>query len=196
MENNFTYNYFITESEKTEKKGYRSSIFWFFGLSGSGKSTLCNWVEKSLFKKGIDTIVLDGDSLRRGINKDLGFSKEDRIENIRRVSEIAKLLKSNGIVVLCSFITPLERTREMVNTLVERENIFWIYLNTPLDVCKKRDPKGLYKRAESGELKNFTGISDPFEEPKDLDFIVNYKKDLNLIGDDIVREILKKLSYG
>ena len=139
MRNNLTFKYSITESKRIKKNGYCPSIFWFFGLSGSGKSTLCDLVEKSLFKKGIKTIVLDGDDLRNGINKDLGFSKEDRIENIRRVSELSKFLKTNGIVVLCSFITPLEKTRELVNAIVGRENVYWLYLNTPLFICKKRD---------------------------------------------------------
>jgi adenylylsulfate kinase len=183
MKNDFTFSYTLTEKEK--QSSYKSIVIWFFGLSGSGKSTLCNSIEQSLFQNNIKTVVLDGDSLRNGLNKDLDFSKEDRIENLRRVSEISKILNKSGLLTLCSFITPFEKNRSLINSIIGRENIFWIFVDTPIEECIKRDTKGLYKKAIKGEIKNFTGISSPFETPQYFDFRV--ENNINI--DDSTRKI-------
>ena len=169
-------------------------VVWFFGLSGSGKSTLCNSVEKALFKHNINTVVLDGDSMRKGINKDLGFLESDREENLRRASEISKIINNNGLLTLCSFITPLEKNRKLINSIIGRKNIFWVYLDVPLEECIKRDPKGLYKKAIKGDIKNFTGVSSPFVVPTDFDYVVNKSFDLKTTTDKIVVKILKNIN--
>lgn len=187
MKNDLTFSYTLTDKEK--QSSYKSIVVWFFGLSGSGKSTLCNSIEQSLFQNNIKTVVLDGDSLRNGLNKDLDFSKEDRIENLRRVSEISKILNKNGLLTLCSFITPFEKNRSLINSIIGRKNIFWIFVDTPIEECIKRDTKGLYKKAIKGEIKNFTGISSPFETPEYFDFRV--ENNINI--DDSTREITSKI---
>ena len=168
-------------------------MVWFFGLSGSGKSTLCNSIEKSLFLKKINTVILDGDTLRNGLNNDLNFSEEDRNENIRRVSETSKILLNNGVVTLCSFITPLEKNRDLVNSIIGRENILWVFVDTPLDICSKRDTKGLYKLAEKGEIDQFTGVSSLFENPSNVDFISDYKENIKHVTEILSNLILKKI---
>jgi len=140
-------------------------LIWFTGLSGSGKSTLCNALEKLLFEKGYYSYSLDGDVIRLGLCKDLGFSLEDRSENIRRIAEVSNLFLDSGLIVLASFISPLKKQREQVKKIVGKENYIEIFMSTSLEVCEKRDVKGLYKKARKGEIKNFTGISSEFETP-------------------------------
>ena len=149
MKNDLTFNYSLKRLDKEIQNNHSSIVIWFFGLSGSGKSTLCNSIEEFLFSKKIKTVTLDGDTLRNGLNSDLNFSKKDRNENIRRVSETSKILLNNGIVTLCSFITPLEKNRKLVNSIIGRKNLFWVFVDTPLDICAERDTKGLYKLAKS-----------------------------------------------
>lgn len=151
----------------------RAKVIWFTGLSCSGKTTLAAALENELFKKGYFCQVLDGDNIRSGINSDLGFSETDRYENIRRISEVAKLMLNGGIITICSFISPTNTIRNMIRDIIGRENLLEIYLNTPLEVCESRDIKGLYKKARAGELKEFTGISSPYEAPDDPDLIVD-----------------------
>ncbi len=192
MKENLTFSYDLSKEDKNRR--HKSLVVWFFGLSGSGKSTLCNSVEKALFKHNINTVVLDGDSMRKGINKDLGFLESDREENLRRASEISKIINNNGLLTLCSFITPLEKNRKLINSIIGRKNIFWVYLDVPLEECIKRDPKGLYKKAIKGDIKNFTGVSSPFVVPTDFDYVVNKSFDLKTTTDKIVVKILKNIN--
>ena len=143
----------------------KAVAFWMVGLSGSGKSTLATALEKVLYEKGHLTMLLDGDNLRTGINNNLGFSEEDRIENIRRAAETAKLFVQSGIVTICSFISPTESIRQMAKKIIG-DDCLEVFINAPLEVCEQRDVKGLYKKARNGEIKNFTGIDSPFEAPK------------------------------
>jgi adenylyl-sulfate kinase len=140
-------------------------LIWFTGLSGSGKSTLANATESKLHKLGFATYVLDGDNVRSGLNMDLGFSDEDRIENIRRVGEVAKLMLDAGLVVVSAFISPFRKERELVSQLVGEDNFLEIFVDCPLEVCEQRDVKGLYEKARAGIIKNFTGIDSPYEPP-------------------------------
>jgi bifunctional enzyme CysN/CysC len=160
-------------------------VLWFTGLSGSGKSTLANELEKKLFEMGHRTYVLDGDNVRHGLNKDLGFTIEDRVENIRRVAEVAKLMVDAGLIVLTTFISPYRADREMARSLFNDGDFFEIFVNTPIEVCETRDPKGLYKKARKGEIKNFTGIDSAYEAPEHPDLVINTHK--HSVDEAIVR---------
>ena len=150
----------------TGLKHQRPGVLWFTGLSGSGKSTIANIVERKLFAMGRHTYVLDGDNVRHGLNRDLGFTDADRVENIRRVAETAKLMADAGLIVLVSFISPFRSERRLARSLMEEGEFTEIYVDTPLSVAEDRDPKGLYARARSGEIRNFTGIDSPYETPE------------------------------
>ena len=141
-------------------------MLWFTGLSGSGKSTIANALEKQLYAQGRRTYVLDGDNVRHGLNKDLGFTQEDRIENIRRVAEVAKLMVDAGLIVITTFISPYRADRAIARSLFAPGEFFEVFVNTPIELCEQRDPKGLYKKARRGEIKNFTGIDSAFEAPQ------------------------------
>jgi len=141
-------------------------VLWFTGLSGAGKSTIANLVEAGLHARGVHTLMLDGDNVRHGLNKDLGFTEADRVENIRRVGEVAKLMTEAGLVVLCSFISPFRAERRMVRDLVADGEFIEVFVDTPIEQCIARDPKGLYRRAIAGEIKNFTGVDQPYEAPE------------------------------
>lgn len=180
----------IDKVARNRLSGHPSKIIWFTGLSGSGKSTLANALEKKLYEMGIHTYILDGDNVRHGLCQDLGFSEADRVENIRRVAEVAKLMVDAGIMVLAAFISPFEAERQMARALFEKEEFFEVFVNTPLELIEKRDPKGLYKKARAGVLKNFTGIDSPYEQPKTADLVVFPEK--NEV-DEIVQKILHKL---
>ncbi len=156
----------ITRIERERQNGHPGRVIWFTGLSGSGKSTIANALEIALHEKGYRTYILDGDNIRHGLNKDLGFTDEDRVENIRRVAEAAKLMLDAGLIVMTAFISPFRREREMARELIGSENFMEVYVNTPLEVCEQRDVKGLYKKARSGEIPNMTGISSPYEAPE------------------------------
>ena len=194
MKSKLIFEYKIKKADKNRFNCHKSIVVWFLGLSGSGKSTFANFLEEDLFKNKIRTSVLDGDQLRSGLNSDLDFSFEDRMENIRRVAEISKIMTQNGLVTICSFISPLEKQRELVKSIIGKENIFWIYVNTPIKVCIKRDPKGLYRKALKGEIKEFTGISQIFETPKIIDFVIDYKVDLSDNRKSLLNEVLKKIA--
>ncbi len=155
----------ITRALRARQNGHPSMVLWFTGLSGSGKSTLAHALEETLFDKGYRTIVLDGDNVRHGLCGDLGFSAEDRTENIRRLAEVAKLFVEAGIIVLTAFISPFRSDRARARHVIGSNDFIEVYCNSPLLVCEQRDVKGLYQRARSGELKNFTGISSPYEAP-------------------------------
>tara|TARA_B100000900_G_scaffold356642_1_gene326545 strand:- start:255 stop:2138 length:1884 start_codon:yes stop_codon:yes gene_type:complete len=166
----------IERSDRNLMLGYVSKVLFFTGLSGSGKSTLSNCLEKELFSRNILTYSLDGDNLRHGLNKDLGFSDEDRIENLRRVGELSKILYDSGVYVLASFISPFAKDRSNIKELFRDEDFIEIYVKCDIDSLKKRDPKGLYKKALSGEIPNFTGINSPYEEPQNPDLVVDTAK--------------------
>ena len=155
----------IGKDERQRFLNQKSAVFWFTGLSGSGKSTIAQGVEGMLFTQGFFCQVLDGDNIRSGINNNLGFGLEDRKENIRRISEVAKLYNNSGIITICSFISPTITIRNMAKKIVGSDNFNEIYINTPLDICEQRDVKGLYKKARSGSIKGFTGIDSPYEAP-------------------------------
>jgi bifunctional enzyme CysN/CysC len=155
----------VTQTDRSRQYGHRPAILWFTGLSGSGKSTIANLVERRLAGIGAHTYSLDGDNVRQGLNKDLGFSDSDRVENIRRVGEVAKLFVDAGTIVTASFISPFKSERETVRSLVKPTEYIEIFVDTPITVCAQRDPKGLYKKAMAGEIKNFTGIDSPYEPP-------------------------------
>lgn len=152
--------------------GHKGRVIWFTGLSGSGKSTLANALEAVLHGQGKRTYILDGDNIRQGLNKDLGFTDADRVENIRRIAEVAKLMLDAGLIVITAFISPFRREREMARELIGSENFVEIHVSTPLDVCEQRDVKGLYKKARQGLIPNFTGINSPYEEPENPDLTV------------------------
>jgi adenylylsulfate kinase len=156
----------VTREDRTRLLRQKPCILWFTGLSGSGKSTLANALEGELHRAGHNSYLLDGDNVRHGLNKDLGFSDNDRIENIRRIGEVAKLFVDSGLIVLTAFISPFRADRRMVRDLVESGEFIEVYVRAPLEVCEGRDPKGLYAKARKGEIKHFTGIDSPYEEPE------------------------------
>lgn len=163
----------VTKLERQKFHGHKSVILWFTGLSGSGKSTISVALEKELFKRNIHTYRLDGDNIRHGLNNNLGFTPEDRTENIRRIGEVAKLMVDAGLITLTAFISPYEEDREQVRQLVEQDEFVEVYVKASLDTCEERDPKGLYKKARLKEIKDFTGIDSPYEAPKNPEIIVN-----------------------
>ncbi len=157
----------IGREAREERRGHRGVVLWFTGLSGSGKSTLALAVERYLFERGHFTYVLDGDNVRHGLNRDLGFSHEDRTENIRRIGEVAKLFAEAGAIVATAFISPYREDRDSVRRMMSRDGDFReVFVSCPLEVCEERDPKGLYKKARAGEIPNFTGIGAPYEAPE------------------------------
>lgn len=166
----------ITKEEYQQKNKHKSSILWLTGLSGSGKSTIANAAPRELFEQGYQVIVLDGDNIRHGLNKDLGFSDDDRKENIRRIGEVAKLFVQQGTIVITAFISPFREDRDQVRELVAEGEFNEIYVKCDLDICEKRDPKGLYKKARNGEIPFFTGIDSPYEEPKAPELVLDSGK--------------------
>jgi adenylylsulfate kinase len=177
----------ITKLDRQRINGHKSCVLWFTGLSGSGKSTIANAVEEKLHHLGVHTYLLDGDNVRHGLCKDLGFSKRDRIENIRRIGEVAKLFVEGGMIVLSAFISPYRKDRKEVRSILMEDEFIEIYIKCPLNICEERDPKGLYKKARNGEIQNFTGITDPYEEPNNPDVIIN--SDCETIDDSIEKII-------
>lgn len=180
----------IGKQQRADLKGQKACCLWFTGLSGSGKSTLSNLIEKRLYALGRHTYVLDGDNVRHGLNRDLGFTDGDRVENIRRVVELARLMVDAGLITIVSFISPFRAERKMARERMEEGEFLEIFVDTPVEVCEQRDPKGLYKKARAGELKNFTGISSPYERPEAADVVVNCATEP---ADVIVERILEEL---
>lgn len=163
----------MTRADKENLLGQHSVMIWFTGLSGSGKSTIAIALERELHSRGIMCRILDGDNIRSGINNNLGFTAEDRMENIRRIAEISKLFVDTGIVTIAAFISPDEAMRKLACDIIGREDFIEVYVNTPLEVCEERDVKGLYAKARKGDIKNFTGISAPFEGPAHPDLCLD-----------------------
>lgn len=193
MDNNLTWHASsITKAQRAKLKKQKPCVLWFTGLSGSGKSTLANAVEKKLFEQGFHTYLLDGDNVRHGLNGDLGFDEASRVENIRRIGELCKLFMDAGMIVLCAFISPFEKDRKLVKDLLEEDEYIEIFVDTSLEVCEKRDPKGLYKKARQGEIKNFTGVDSPYERPKNPHIYIT-KEDLNENVDMILGFLNKKI---
>lgn len=170
------YDRMMTRQDKESLLGQRGIMIWFTGLSGSGKSTVAMGVEREFHAQGILCRILDGDNVRAGINNNLGFSAEDRIENIRRIAEIGKLFVQTGVVTLACFVSPTNDIRQMAREIVGEEDFLEVYISTPIEECERRDVKGLYARARKGEVKNFTGISAPFEAPVSPDIAIDTSK--------------------
>ncbi|MEQ9618863.1 MAG: adenylyl-sulfate kinase [Deltaproteobacteria bacterium] len=162
----------IRKDDRRRLNGHGSLILWFTGLPSSGKSTLANEVEKRLISSGIRTYILDGDNVRTGLCKDLGFSEEDRAENIRRIGEVSRLFVDSGNIVLSAFVSPYRRDRDAVRELVEDGEFVEVFVKCPVEVCEERDVKGLYKKAREGIIKGFTGIDDPYEEPENAEIVI------------------------
>ena len=180
----------VDKEARRHLNGHTSKVLWFTGLSGSGKSTIANALETTLHKQGIRTYILDGDNIRHRLNKDLGFTDADRIENIRRIAEVARLMLDAGVVVITAFISPFQAERDAARELFDEGDFVEIFVDTPLEVAESRDPKGLYKKARSGEIPNFTGINSPYEIPTNPDFhLQTESKDVDML----VKEILAKL---
>ncbi|MDF2785200.1 MAG: adenylylsulfate kinase [Pantoea eucrina] len=175
----------VTRTAREQQHGHQGVVLWFTGLSGSGKSTVAGALEQALHQLGVSTYLLDGDNVRHGLCRDLGFSDDDRRENIRRVGEVARLMVDAGLVVLTAFISPHRAERQMVRDLLGEGEFIEVFVNTPLAVCEARDPKGLYKKARAGELRNFTGIDSAYEAPE--------AADITLDGEQLVTKLAAQL---
>ncbi|EPO1080679.1 adenylyl-sulfate kinase [Cronobacter dublinensis] len=175
----------VTAAQREQLHGHRGAVLWFTGLSGSGKSTVAGALEEALHQLGVSTYLLDGDNVRHGLCSDLGFSDDDRKENIRRVGEVAKLMVDAGLVVLTAFISPHRAERQMVREQLGAERFIEVFVDTPLEVCEARDPKGLYKKARAGELRNFTGIDAVYEAPQ--------TPEIHLDGQQLVTNLIAQL---
>lgn len=177
MSNNTVWHpHTVTRDMRAQQKNQRPVMVWFTGLSGAGKSTVANALESWLFDAGFHSYLLDGDNIRQGLNKDLGFSDKDRVENIRRIGEVGKLLADSGLIALSAFISPFRADRQMVRSLFAPGEFIEVHVATPLDVCEERDPKGLYKKARAGAIRQFTGIDSPYEAPDNPELVIDTSK--------------------
>nr|NIO49118.1 adenylyl-sulfate kinase [Candidatus Aminicenantes bacterium] len=177
MDNNLIYHkVFVTKHDRNLLNNHKSGIVWFTGLSASGKSTIAHTVEKVLHDRGVRTYVLDGDNVRHGINSNLGFSREDRKENLRRIAELSKLFIDAGILVLTAFISPYKQDRKYIKSHFNSDNFLEIYVKCAVEECERRDPKGQYKKARAGIIKEYTGVSSPYEEPENPDLVLETEK--------------------
>jgi adenylylsulfate kinase len=189
--------------DKILNKGHKEAllkqkalVIWMVGLSGSGKSTIAKALEQDLYERGYLTQLLDGDNLRTGINNNLGFSEAERLENIRRSAELSKLFMNCGVITICSFISPTEEIRKIAKDIIGEKDYFEVYVNAPFEICEQRDVKGLYKKARNGEIKNFTGLTAPFEAPVNPDVELRTDlKDLDICKNELLETILKKIKY-
>lgn len=183
----------VARDDREQRRGHSGRVVWFTGLSGCGKSTVANLVDRKLFELGWASFVLDGDNVRHGLNRDLGFTEEDRVENIRRVAEVAKLMVDAGLIVLTAFISPYRAERRMARQLFAEGEFIEVFMDTPLEVAEARDPKGLYKKARKGELKNFTGVNAPYERPEAAELTLNSSQvDPDTAADEVVKAISNK----
>ncbi|MBI3706049.1 MAG: sulfate adenylyltransferase subunit CysN [Rhizobiales bacterium] len=186
-------NLTVSKAERSRLMHHRPAVLWFTGLPGAGKSTIANLVEAGLHARGVHTAILDGDNVRHGLNRDLGFTEAERVENIRRIGEVAKLMTDAGLVVLCSFISPFRAERRMVRELVDSGEFIEVFVDTPLEQCIARDPKGLYRRALAGEIKNFTGVDQPYEVPEKPELhLMAGAKDAEKLASDVVAELVRR----
>ncbi len=180
-------NLTVSRAERSKLMHHRPAMLWFTGLPGAGKSTIANLIEADLNVRGIHTALLDGDNVRHGLNRDLGFTEADRVEKIRPVGEVAKLMTEAGLIVICSFISPFRAERRMVRELVGDDQFSEIYVDTPIEICVARDPKGLYWRAIAGEIKNFTGVDQPYEVPENPDLQLSAGvKDVDRLANEVI----------
>ena len=190
------HDYKIGREEREIRNGHRAACLWFTGLSGSGKSTVANVVEQELYNAGLRTYILDGDNIRKGLNKDLNFTEEGRIENIRRIGEVAKLMTDAGIIVLAAFVSPFLKDRQLLRDLLG-DSFVEIFVDAPIEVCEQRDVKGLYKKARAGEISNFTGISSPFERPEHPDVHIHTdKQELSDSAKTVLNTVLPKIKIN
>jgi len=181
----------ISSKDRSKLLNQKPFVLWFTGLSASGKSTLANIVEQKLYRMKYNTYLLDGDNVRHGLNRDLGFNEESRVENIRRIGEVSKLFLDSGIITLTAFISPFKSDRQLVRELFEKGQFLEVFIDSSLEVCESRDPKGMYAKARSGEIKNFTGISSPYEAPENPEIhIVNNSITLDKASDQIVTYLI------
>jgi bifunctional enzyme CysN/CysC len=187
-------NLTVSKAKRSSLMAHRPAVLWFTGLPGAGKSTIANLVEAGLNARGVHTTMLDGDNVRHGLNRDLGFTEQDRVENIRRVGEVAKLMTEAGLVVLCAFISPFRAERQTVRELLEAEEFIEIFVDTPLEICMTRDAKGLYRRALAGEIKNFTGVDQAYEPPENFDIHLLAGRDApEALADQVIEEVLQRI---
>ena len=193
LTNTVQYNFKIDQKSRNNLNKHNSFVVWFTGLSGSGKSTICNSLEELLNSKKVNTFTLDGDTVRNGLNKDLGFSDEERSENIRRAAEVSKILINAGNVVLASFISPFQKDRDLVKEIIGKNNYLEVFVNTSLATCIERDPKGLYKKSKSGLIKSMTGIDSKYEIPKSFDIEISESNTLEETIETIYALIKDKL---
>jgi len=183
----------VSKAERARLNNHRPAVLWFTGLSGAGKSTIANLVEAGLHARGVHTLLLDGDNVRHGLNKDLGFTDIDRVENIRRIGEVAKLMTEAGLVVLCSFISPFRAERRMIRELLDENEFIEIFVDTPLEECIARDPKGLYRRALAGEIKNFTGVDQDYETPENAELrLLAGSTDAGTLAHEVIDELVRR----
>lgn len=191
MSNVVWHNATISNSDRNKLLNQTPFLLWFTGLSASGKSTLANIVEQKLFKINYKTYLLDGDNVRHGLNSDLGFNEESRVENIRRIGEVSKLFLDAGIITLTAFISPFKSDRQLVRELFEKGQFLEVFIDSSLEICETRDPKGMYAKARSGEIKNFTGISSPYESPENPEIhIINNSITLDEASDQIITYLI------
>ncbi|MCF6094227.1 adenylyl-sulfate kinase [Microaerobacter geothermalis] len=184
----------VHKPERQQLNGHKSCILWLTGYSGSGKSTLANEVDKRLHQMGVRSYVLDGDNIRHGLNKGLGFTPEDRRENIRRIGEVAKLFVDAGMIPITAFISPFREDRQLVRNLVEPGEFIEVYVKCPLEECEQRDPKGLYKKARIGEIPEFTGVSSPYEEPENPELIIEtHRFTIDQSAEKIIQYLMKRI---
>ena len=192
MKNIVWHNATIKLEDRKEMLNQKPFVLWFTGLSASGKSTIANIVEQKLFKMKYKTYLLDGDNVRHGLNKDLGFDEKSRVENIRRIGEVAKLFNDSGLIVLTAFISPFLSDRKLVRDLFPEGNFLEVFVDSSLEVCEKRDPNGMYKKARSGEIDNFTGISSPYEKPKNPEIhLLNNDAGLEDLSDELINFLIE-----
>ena len=186
----------ISQEDRLKQFGHKSVCIWFTGLSGSGKSTIARKLEEKLFERGVKTYVLDGDNVRHGLNNNLGFSHEDRTENIRRIGEVSKLFVDAGLIVMTAFISPYKEDRRKVRNLMQEGEFIEVFIEATIETCEERDPKGLYKKAKAGEIKNFTGISAPYDNPENPELTVNTTEETNInINADKVLKYLEENEF-
>jgi bifunctional enzyme CysN/CysC len=182
----------VGRDERAALKGQSPAVLWLTGLSGAGKSTIADLVEKQLLAGGRHTMLLDGDNVRHGLNRDLGFTDADRVENVRRVGEVAKLMAEAGLIVICSFISPFRAERRMVRELTGPTAFFEIFVDTPIEECIRRDPKGLYAKAKAGGIEHFTGLDSPYEEPEDPELRVTTIGSAEEAAEQIIDELRRR----
>ena len=192
MNNIVWHNTIITNEDRSALLKQKPFVLWFTGLSASGKSTLANIVEQKMFNLNYKTYLLDGDNVRHGLNKDLGFDEKSRVENIRRIGEISKLFLDSGMIILTAFISPFKSDRDLVRSLFQKGQFLEVFVDSSLETCEARDPKGMYVKARSGEIKNFTGISSPYESPKNPEIhVVNNSISLDNASDQIINYLIE-----